>query len=301
MNGANQNRNPLVDALLAALSGSGQTQGKPLTVPTGVSMSQSPERSQGNPLGMTFSPQPGLHSPQMDLRPLIINAQRAMAQQQPQQTAAVQQAPMPQMQLPQTQQRQGPVLDDNGQTGIGRFLSRLGVPLATAGVGLAVPGALPAASNFQTGYVGEVVKDRELERKQKLNKGMVPIYERDANGELTIKGYAPKGAKVLNAKSGDSELDLQKEGRQRLSAMLSNNPQAQMSMIENPELYNQMLDSQVEILKRDLSTGAGVKQAQAKTSEVQGNAGVPEGVPVEAWNKATPQQKEEFLRKKYGG
>ncbi len=70
----------------------------------------------------------------------------------------------------------------------GEFIKQIGIPLATAGVGMAVPGALAGAAGFGTGYTGQREKLREEEARAKAeNEGtkdfvIVDPNELDENG-----------------------------------------------------------------------------------------------------------------------
>lgn len=50
--------------------------------------------------------------------------------------------------------------------GIGDFLKHMGIPLATAGIGMAVPGALPGAAGFQAGYTGEMSRQQQQKEEE---------------------------------------------------------------------------------------------------------------------------------------
>lgn len=239
--GMNQNNNPLVDALLAALSKPAQAgvsnqamQPSTFSNPADVSVAQG-QSSSSNPGGMTFSPNPIGNSPQVDLRPIIM---RGLQQQQPVPTQIPQEVPVQAIQQTSTEKT-------GGGFNLGGFLAKLGIPLATAGIGLAVPGALAGASGFNTGYSGEVAKDREMERKQKLNQGFKDTYTFDPDtGEYTATGVKiPKNAQVRNLTS-----DQQMQLNDKINALLG-------------------MD--------EAKTGDAIKGAQQKTKEVQGN--VPAG------------------------
>ena len=207
--------NPLLDALFTALSG-------------GQKSAQQPQQPPQTPAG--------------DMRPIVATASptsfsppTGYVQGTPEQTNFP--TALPAIKTPQ--------LDDNGQTTFGRLLSRLGLPLLSTGVGMAVPGALAGASGFNTGYSGEVAKDREMERKQKLNQGFKDTYTFDPDtGEYTATGVKiPKNAQVRNLTS-----DQQMQLNDKINALLG-------------------MD--------EAKTGDAIKGAQQKTKEVQGN--VPAG------------------------
>jgi len=155
--GSNQNSNPLVDALLAALT---------------------PRQPPQTPAG--------------DIRPLNIRPPMQSLQGGMVTGTPVDQSMGPDVPLPVSPnisynpppQGQAPQLNDNGQTQLGHLLSRLGIPLATAALGVAAPQTLAGATGFQTGYVGEVGRkdlqsaaDKKEREKQAVEERKLKLLE----------------------------------------------------------------------------------------------------------------------------
>lgn len=85
-----------------------------------------------------------------------------------------------------------PVVETGGK-GIPNWITQLLIPAATAGIGMAVPDALAGAAGFQTGYSGEMLRQRkrtEEKEDKKLDtaKKFAEIQETLANIEKIRRG-----------------------------------------------------------------------------------------------------------------
>ena len=124
--------NPVVAPVIAALMGGGQQQPvKQTTAPA-----NKPVRTQ--PISQPSPVTPQVVPPQVQ--------QVAQQQSQPQQT-------------------QQP---SKGNINWGQILAQIGIPLATAGIGMGVPGALPGAAGFSQGYAGAL--DQQRTRQGEIDK-----------------------------------------------------------------------------------------------------------------------------------
>ncbi len=129
------------------------------------------------------------------IRQALIQQQQPspMMPQQPQQMAQRPQIPSF---VSQQEARPQPQLDDNGQTGFGRFLATMGLPLVSTAVGLASKSALPGAAGFTGGYntgrqqaFDNNLATREQKRKEELYKSGKGVYQTDPiTGELKEVG-----------------------------------------------------------------------------------------------------------------
>lgn len=220
-----QQQNPLVAALAQAL-----------TLPNDVSMTQS-QGSPSNPAGVTYSPNPKGNSAPIDLGQLIIQAQRAMPQ-----APAVPQMPVQAPISEQPKLKEAPKLDANGQTGFGRFLAQMGLPLLSTGVGLASQDALPGAAGFTTGF--------NTGRKEQLDRN---LKEKNLN--------AFKDTYTFNPDTGEYESTGVKIPK---TAVVKN-----LTSKEKLDLANNIF-GQLGLDIKDVQTGSGVKSAETQTKEVQG-------------------------------
>lgn len=172
--GANQNSNLLVDALLAALNGPSTDLQKIVVPPPS-----------------TPPPTP---------------AQIPLAQRGFQEFA-------PPAQQPVTKSPEQPDKESKDtRSPFMKFLTQLGIPLATTGIGMAVPGALAGAAGFNTGYGSELSKQNEAARKKELVKQYSDAYTFNPDtGEYESTGVKiPKGAQVRNLTS-QQKLDVAKD------------------------------------------------------------------------------------------
>jgi len=103
------------------------------------------------------------------------------------------------------------------------FLKAIGIPLATAGIGVGVPGALPGAAGFQQGFVGAQEKQREKEEEALATKDFI-IVDPETGEEQIFK--VPKSAQVQQKRQkqagpfGDLSalgLDIDKEGMLKIT------------------------------------------------------------------------------------
>lgn len=78
------------------------------------------------------------------------------------------------------------------------FLRQMGIPLASAAVGLASPQMLPGAAGMATGFAGEMSKEREYEKKLAIAKEGVPTYTFNPDtGQYEDTGVrVPRNAKI---------------------------------------------------------------------------------------------------------
>jgi len=249
--GVNQNSNPLVDALLAALTKTSPTpQGQDVGSPA---LSEGIGKSIGT--AMQYSQAPG--TPAGDIRPIV-----ATGQAQPTQ-------PVQQPQQSNVRPQQG------GGFNLGNFLTQLGIPLATTAVGVGIPGALPGAAGFQTGYTGELAKDYATNReinKEKKGKGVYTIDKK--SGTLRSVGNVPSGAQILSEPvSTPTDFDIMKEARMTVNSMIQNNPQLQMQAFSDPSLIQNKIDEQVKVIRENLGldtnqvTGGYISKQNNNTSD----------------------------------
>lgn len=188
--GANQNNNILVEALLAALS-------------KGV-----------NPVSQDIQQLPPENLGRIDI-----------VKQFPQQQVMPQPNISQPMTMPQTPQnvRPKPQLDENGQTAIGRFLSQMGIPLATTAVGLAGGGngITAGAAGFQGGYQqGRQQKfENKLAKEEQDRKNKLSSFPSDTIPEgFEVVGYDQKGSPMIRKIKRDvqsEKFDAQQQEKMR--------------------------------------------------------------------------------------
>jgi len=257
--------NSLLQAILQNVSGSGQPPGGQAQGGPSVDLEPIILNSVSKGMNTGLNP-PGLNPP---------GAQSGYAptpQPQPQMPRIPQSIPMPQQQRPQ------PNLDANGQTPFGRFLSQMGIPLTTAIAGVAGGGNtnfLSGATGFQQGYVGEKQRQkvRKEEQQDKIdlskikNQGTYDYVLVDREGNVVKTMKVPTGTHVAQQSSNSNEF---------LSQLMNQQPEGQI--------------------------GQSVKNAQQQTENIEsGDNQVPDGVPPGIWNESTPEQRQEYLRRRYGG
>lgn len=178
--------NPLIEALMQALPALGGplVQGA-VQRPQGMS-------ALGGPLAQAATP--GQY-PSIDLGTIGITKQ-ANAMPAPQ-------APAPPVMAPPAPQASAPAQQSGG--GIGEFLKYLGIPLATAAVGLAGGGngVTAGAAGFSKGYGDSVEKQTEYKRKKELAEMGTPTYTFNPDtGQYEDTGVRiPKNAKIRNLTS----------------------------------------------------------------------------------------------------
>lgn len=126
----------------------------------------------------------------VDLGRIVVNPnQQAKSMAQPAPQAQPQMTPPPAtMQQPQS----------TGPSPVMEFLRQMGIPLASAAVGLASPQMLPGAAGMATGFAGEMSKEREYEKKLAIAKEGVPTYTFNPDsGQYEDTGVrVPKNAKI---------------------------------------------------------------------------------------------------------
>lgn len=213
-------QNKLLEAFFSALSNQSQPAiHNPNVIPQDVGVRNSPA-SPSNPYGQTFYPNPSA----IDLQRIVVPPPRTQASVMPQsipigynpRTDSVGGAQLDErspVALPAERQAQQPgSKSTDTRSPFMKFLTQLGIPLATTGIGMAVPGALAGAAGFQTGYTGELAKDREKERKKELVKQYSDAYTFNPDtGEYESTGVKiPKGAQVRNLTS-QQKLDVAKD------------------------------------------------------------------------------------------
>lgn len=135
--------------------------------------------------------------------------------------------------------KQEPVLDENGQTAIGRLLSRLGVPLATTAIGMANPSLLSGAAGFQSGYTGEIARqDKAVERKK--------IQEIKSNRTKT--------------KKQPTDLEIRAQAFREVDGMVKQDPAMFATSASPSAEFNRLLEMKIAQIKGSTSGIAPMKK-----------------------------------------